>query len=49
MQILIVAGAGSVSHDIMIAIYLRDAVRMRRGAGRLARIALGRESTANYE
>lgn len=42
MQILIVAGAGSVSRDIMIAIYLRERTqRAGRGAGRLARTALG--------
>lgn len=42
MQILIVAGAGSVSPDIMIAIYLRERTqRAERGAVRLARTALG--------
>lgn len=42
MQILIVAGAGSVSLDIMIAIYLRERMQSaERGASRLARTALG--------
>lgn len=51
MQILIVAGAGSVSPDIMIAIYLRE--RTQRGAGGgPARTHCTRargETTANYE